>query len=371
VKVVILTGRGPALGGKGDQLRAHQFATALADRHDVTVACTDAGVAAQSGPWRELMVPCGRFVRVAGALGALLRGQPLQVGWMMPRRAWRRLRCEAELADVVVAVTVRSMRAPLDVPLVIDHVDALSRNMRRRRRGPESPAFRLVFGFEAFMLRRWEQRVARGAVAQLAISAADAAALPAAPALRVVPNAVDLPRADPRAARDVDVIFTGNMRYPPNLDAARWLRADIVPALLALRPATSVAVVGRDASALAPWDGVEVRSDVPDLFGWIARARIAVVPLRLGTGAANKVLEAIAAGAVVVGTTDALEPFGLADDAAVVADDPEAIAAAIATLLDDLPRLGAMRAAAASQLGRFSSAAMQATLEDVVASAAS
>jgi glycosyltransferase involved in cell wall biosynthesis len=160
------------------------------------------------------------------------------------------------------------------------------------------------------------------------------------------------------------------MRYPPNLDAAHWLRSDIVPALLALRPATSVAVVGRDASALAPWDGVEVRSDVPDLFGWIARAWIAVVPLRLGTGAANKVLEAIAAGAVVVGTTDALEPFGLADDAAVVADDPEAIAAAIATLLDDLPRLGAMRAAAASQLGRFSSEALRATLEDVVASAA-
>jgi glycosyltransferase involved in cell wall biosynthesis len=94
------------------------------------------------------------------------------------------------------------------------------------------------------------------------------------------------------------------------------------------------------------------------------------VPLRLGTGAANKVLEAIAAGAVVVGTSDALEPFGLAGDAALVADDPEAIATAIAALLDDPARLDAMRVAAASQLGRFSSEAMRATLEDVVATAA-
>jgi glycosyltransferase involved in cell wall biosynthesis len=372
VKIVILSGRRPAPGGKGDQLRAYQFATALSARHDVTVACTDAGSATDAGPagWTELVVSCGRIARVAGALGALLRGQPLQVGWMMPRRAWRRLRREAESADVVLALTVRSLREPLAVALVIDHVDALSRNMRRRRRGPEPLAQRLLFGFDALLLGRWERSVARHAVAQLAISAADAAALPAMPALRVVPNAVDLPRANPQRVRELDVIFTGNMRYPPNLDAANWLRSDIVPCLRRMRPATSVAIVGRDAGALAPWDGVEIRSDVADLFSHIAGARVAVVPLRLGTGAANKVLEAIAAGAVVVGTSEALEPFGLAGDAAIVADDPAAIAAAITALLDDPPRLDAMRAAALAQLGRFDSATLRATLEDVVARAA-
>ena len=374
MKIVILTARRAAAGGKGDQLRAHQYASALSGSHDVTIASTDMGAGAAAGAapagWREVVVTCGRLERALGALGALVRGQPMQVGWMMPGRAWRRLRREAELGDVVLALTVRSVREPLTAPLVIDHVDALSRNMRRRRRGPEPLAHRLVFGVEAVLLERWERRVAGYAVSQLVISGADAAALPAEPAMRIVPNAVDLPRVDAGAARDLDVIFTGYMRYPPNLDAANWLRSEIVPALLRLRPATTVAVVGRDASALVPWDGVDVRSDVADLFSHIASARVAVVPLRLGTGAANKVLEAIAAGAVVVGTSDALEPFDLPAEAAVVADDAESIAAAIAALLDDPARLAAMRSAAATRLGRFGSEAMRATLEDVVAGAA-
>ena len=160
------------------------------------------------------------------------------------------------------------------------------------------------------------------------------------------------------------------MGYPPNLDAANWLRSEIVPTLHARRPGTTVAVVGRGAATLEPWDGVDIRFDVADLFSHIARARVAVVPLRLGTGAANKVLEAIAAGAVVVGTSDALEPFGLPADAAIVADDGGAIAAAVAELLDDPARLEAMRAAAAARLGSFGVQAMRATLEDVVAAAA-
>lgn len=366
--MTILCARRPALGGKGDQLRAHQFALALAGRHDVTVACTDAGPAGD-GPQgcSVVMARCSRFARAAGALDALVRGQPLQVGYMMPRAAWRALRREAERADLVLALTVRAVREPLDVPLVIDHVDALSRNMRRRSRGPEPWPFRLVFRIEARLLRRYEQRIARHAVAQVVISQVDAAALPDAPTMHVVPNTVDLPPIELDAPRDTDVIFTGNMRYPPNLDAARWLRAEIVPALLERRPQTSIVVAGRDARTLDPWPGVEIHSDVPDLIAHIRRTRIAVVPLRLGTGAANKVLEAIAAGAVVVGTADALEPFGLAGDAAVAADDAQAIASEIVALLDDPQRLDAMRVSAAAQLSRFTPAALGTALDEVLA----
>ncbi|HYH90186.1 MAG TPA: glycosyltransferase [Solirubrobacteraceae bacterium] len=368
LRVAILTARVPAADGTGDQLRAHQFATALSARHDVTVLTTGAGHATrQASPAaRIVQVPCGRLDRVRGALGALLRGQPMQVGWMTPGRAWRELVRHAAGFDVALVVTVRSLRGPLSVPFAIDHVDALSLNMRRRSRGQEPWPLRLVLRCEAPLLARYERRIVRRAAAQLVISDSDAAALPAAPPPVVLPNAVAVAERVADQERDIDVMFTGNMRYPPNVDAARWLTREIAPAIRRRRPQTSFAIVGRSADLLDVPDWMEVHSDVPSLADYLVRARTAVVPLRLGTGAPNKVLEAIAAGAVVVGTSDALAPFSLPPGVAAEADTTDALADAVLGLLSDPAGLEARREAGSEQLVRFTPAALRTALERII-----
>jgi glycosyltransferase involved in cell wall biosynthesis len=157
--------------------------------------------------------------------------------------------------------------------------------------------------------------------------------------VHVVPNSIDLPGAPPAGAagRDIDVVLTGNMAYPPNGDAARWLSDEIAPALWRRRPGASVWVVGRDAGRLALDPRIEVRADVPDLAAYLRRARLALVPLRLGTGAPNKVLEAMAAGAAVVATRSAVAPFDRAAAAFATAGDADAMAAVADRLLGDEP----------------------------------
>ena len=124
--------------------------------------------------------------------------------------------------------------------------------MRRRAGGPEPAPVRLAAWVEAAALRRWERRLARSVVVQAAISPVDARELPAPPPVHVLPNRVEL-RAAARGAeplRDIDVVLTGNMAYPPNADAARWLSEAIAPALWRRRPDASVWVVGRAAQRL-------------------------------------------------------------------------------------------------------------------------
>ncbi|MGI8802552.1 MAG: glycosyltransferase [Solirubrobacteraceae bacterium] len=315
MKVLLIAPRAPQLDGKGDQIRAAVLAAAIGRHHEV-----------------EVFVPAaGGVRRVLSALADVILGRPAQVGFSMPHGAWARASAAAADADVVVAITVRAVRGPLATPLIVDHVDALSQNWALRAAGSECLTRRLVARVEAARLPRWERRVAGWAVAQLAVSQQEAAALPGAPAVLVVPHVVAF-EIPVETARDIDVVFTGNMGYPPNREAALWLDREILPALHALRASARVVVAGRGADRL-PLRDAEVMSDVPSIPAVLARSRVAIVPLiGIGTGAPTKALEAAACGAALVVTPWMNERLPLP---ARVASDAAGLAVEAAALLAD------------------------------------
>jgi hypothetical protein len=315
--------------------------------------------------------------RAIAAAAAVATGRPAQVGWMMPRRVWRTVRRAARDADVALAMTARSVRSGLPVPIVIDHVDALSLSMRRRARGA-APHERLAALLESVLLSRWERRLARLATASLVTSAEDAAALPAAARPTVLPVSIPPhPRAaeddqvPEAAARPIDLVLTGNMGYPPNADAAAWLSTEIAPRIWARRPETTIAVAGRNADRLDLDERIAVHADVPDLRAFLRGAELAAAPLRLGTGTPYKVLEALAAGAVLIATPEAVRPFGLGDDVAATASTAQALADHAVALLDDPARRAAMRHAARRALLPFTPQRQNVFLTAVLKTAAS
>ena len=316
MRVLVVSARFPERGRKGDQSRAFSFITHLARTHEVAVLSAARGSSREAEAALRAVADveiaaAGPLRRGLASLRDLVRLRPAQVGWMMPAGAWRRALGRARDADVVLVNTVRALRGPLPAPVVLDHVDALSLNMRRRASGPEGPLRRVAARVEAALMRRWERRAAGWSAGQVVSAADDAASLPAQPPCRVIPVGWDGPHApDDPVARDLDVILSGNMGYPPNRDAAEWFAAEVLPAIRRLRPGTSALVVGRDASSLR-LSGVEIASDVPDLLAYLRRAKVAVVPLRIGTGTPYKVLEAAASGAAVVATPWAARCFGL------------------------------------------------------------
>ncbi|MDP9406462.1 MAG: glycosyltransferase family 4 protein [Actinomycetota bacterium] len=304
----------------------------------------------------EVPVAVGRVQRAASAGAGWLAGRPGQVGWFAPRRLAARVRRLARSHDLVLFVTSRPVVA-VAAPVAVDHVDCLSLNAARRATSYRSALVRALWREEARRLRRWERRVAREVAVQLVTSPADAASLPAHPLPVVVPNGVKLARTAEAASldgRDIDVLLTGNMAYPPNRDAAGWLGQEIVPRLQAQagRP-LRVVVAGRTASGLPRWEGVDVASDVPDLAALLARAKVAVAPLRIGTGVPNKVLEAALADAALVLTPQANAALALPPSAAAVVSDTEGFAGEVLALLnsDELrsSRVRGMRA----ELRRF------------------
>lgn len=334
MKVLIVCARTPDAGGKGDQQRALQLAELLAPDHDVEL-------------WP---ITATGLRRAAGALAGAARGLPLQVGWMAPPGAARELARAAADADVAVVVTIRCLRERLPVPTMLDHVDALSLSMRERARLERRLAVRVGALVEARLLRRHERRAAGWVAAQTVVSPLDAAALPRTPRPVVLPLVFDLAATAPDAAdtpasrRDIDVVMTGDMRYPPNRDGAIWLATQIVPALRDVTaPDLRVVIAGRGARTLPNLGGIELMSDVPDIGALLRRSKVAAVPLRGGTGTPIKLLEAVAAGAAPVSTPWVATAHEVELDTAA---DAGGFAAAIARLLAD-PELRRRRVQAA------------------------
>jgi len=201
-------------------------------------------------------------------------------------------------------------------------------------------------GFEVRRARLHEGAVVRQVGHTVCLSEEDRAVLarsnPGAP-LTTIPSAIDVAPWDRdlgEARASSEVLFVGSFGHPPNVDAVRWLLAEIFPRVRAARPEATLRIVGagppEDLVAGAP-DGVEFAGFVPDLVAAHHRAAVVVVPLRQGGGVRGKVLEAWAGRCAVVGTSVAAAGLGAEDGREMLlADDAAGFAAAVVRCLEDL-----------------------------------
>lgn len=160
--------------------------------------------------------------------------------------------------------------------------------------------------------------------------------------VEVIPNTYPRPRrpaGNPSATGPPVVLFQGSLGYPPNIDGAEWLATAIAPRIRAAIPATEVRLVGRPGTSVK-WlhrpGMVTVVGQVPSMEDELAQAAVAVVPVRYGSGTRVKILESFAHRVPVVSTTLGAEGLDVEDGVhLLVADDPEAFAAATVRLLGD------------------------------------
>jgi glycosyltransferase involved in cell wall biosynthesis len=172
------------------------------------------------------------------------------------------------------------------------------------------------------------------------------------------------------------LVFTGSMDWIPNEDAMKHFCADILPRIRAEEPGVTLSIVGRAPTPavqrLADIAGVEVTGRVGDVRGYIGRAAVYVVPIRIGGGTRLKIFEAMGMGKVVVSTTVGAEGLPVTHEKDVwLADTPDAFASAVVSLLrDPARRVHLERSARELVVTRYDWSAVAGQLEEALEQAA-
>jgi glycosyltransferase involved in cell wall biosynthesis len=157
-----------------------------------------------------------------------------------------------------------------------------------------------------------------------------------------VPDCDEMPPAAGSFDVRTGMLFVGNFRHPPNLDAVAYLCQQILPRLPdGVRERHPLTIVGNglDGKVREVTHGVDhVRlvGWVPELAPYLHDARISLIPLRYGAGTKRKLIQALLARTPSVSTPIGVEGLPVEDGKHVlVARDAPTFARAVERLLDD------------------------------------
>lgn len=339
---------------KGDKLRAYHLIKRLAERHEIYLFClSDQRI--KPADEEHLRTFCKhlqvihlpRWRILLRVVTAMFSRLPFQVSYFHHRLAQRAI--DKVIADFrpdhVLCQLVRTteyVRYRYDLGKTLDYMDTLSKGMERRAENAPfhlRPFFkaetRRLIGYENLMLDLFDHHAI--------ISAQDRDLLyhPQRDRVEVIPNGVDTAYFTPReTAKEHDLLFTGNMNYPPNIDSVLFLVHRVLPLVQARRPGTTLLIAGVDPDQkvrdLATNDRtVTVSGWVKDIRDSYAAARIFVAPMQIGTGLQNKLLEAMAMRMPCVTSDLANNAVGAAPgESILIGNEPQDYADHILRLLD-------------------------------------
>jgi len=331
--MLFLAHRLPFPPDRGDKIRPHHVLKALAELAPVHVGCF-AETAADKAAEAELAALAASYcmpmrtkpLSVAG-LQAIARGEPVSLTAFRHRALaqWVQRTLEREAIDTIYVFSGQMgqyVPAEWQGRLVVDLVDVDSAKFEAYSREKPAP-MRWIDAREARLLAIEESRLAARAHHTLLVSEEEAALLAerlppgTRAAISSLGNGIDAEVFDPArvpphpvlAEPGPHLVFTGQMDYKPNVDAARRTVERLMPAIRAIHPTAQFQVVGRapppELLALDGVNGARVWGEVPDVRPFLAGADLVLAPLTIARGVQNKLLEAMAMGRPVVTTLPA------------------------------------------------------------------
>ena len=311
MKIFVLLPRIPFPLEKGDKLRAFNQIKQLAKHNEIVLcALNDDPKVSEQDAFHALQPYCQsiNFIRIKklqillGLIRAFFKGLPLQCGYFYNRKAARKI--DALIAkhkpDMLYGQLLRVAEyiRYKNLPKAIDYQDIFSYGMKRRA-DIASCITRPIYNMEYHRLKRYEAAIFDNFDIKSIISEPDRDLFPheRRDEILIIPNGVDHDYFKPQEReKQFDLVFTGNMSYPPNVNAVDYLANDILPIVWKTLPDVKLYIAGATPDPKvkkAASERIIVSGWLDDIRDAYAQSRAFIAPMRIGTGLQNKLLEAM------------------------------------------------------------------------------
>lgn len=353
MKIFVLLSRVPFPLDKGDKLRAYHQLKALHKHHELVLCClsdsnpSEEAVAETRKICSELHVfRLSRFRILLNLAFSIFSRKPVQVMYFYQRPVHRKITAliEATAPDHIYCQLIRTaeyVKNEHNYTKTIDYQDALSKGMDRRAEKARWP-FREIYAAERRRLIAYENIIFEYFEAKTIISEEDRRYIyhPERKDIAIITNGIDTEffrKGTPETPK-YDLIFTGNMSYPPNIETAEYIVQQVLPLLQKQIPGTTLLLAGsspaRRVKTLAAAEGVTVSGWMDDIRDAYRAGKVFLAPMQIGTGLQNKLLEAMAMELPCVTSTLANKALQAHHGEAIaVEDDAESCASRLFDLL--------------------------------------
>ncbi len=310
MRILFMLSRVPFPLIKGDKLRAYHHIKELSKNNEI-ILCALSDEKNHSEAITELNKYCSKvyifklkwYSVFYNILKALFNGKPLQVGYFYDKKinnAIDKVIKETQPDHIFCQlIRVTEYVKNYSIPKTLDYQDVFSKGVERRL-STASFFMKQVFKLEYKRLLRYEENIFDCFDEKLIISKPDRELIPhkSKDEIHIIPNGVDQSYFRPQQAKKkYDLIFTGNMAYPPNINAAEYLVNRILPVLKQHKPDIKILIAGahpvRKIKKMQS-ENVYITGWVDDIRTCYAQSRIFIAPMQIGTGLQNKILEAMA-----------------------------------------------------------------------------
>ena len=354
MKIFVLLPRIPYPLEKGDKLRAFNQIKQLAKRNEIVLcALNDDPKINKQDAFHALQPYCQsiNFIKISkpqillGLIRAYFNGLPMQCGYFYNRKAAKKVNAliAKHQPDILYGQLLRVAEyiRKKSIPKALDYQDIFSYGMKRRA-DIASPVTRPIFNMEYRRLKRYEAAIFEDFDVKTIISEPDRSLFPhdRRNEILVIPNGVDHDYFKPQEReKQYDLVFTGNMSYPPNVNAVEYLTDEIMPIVWKTLPETKLYIAGATPDPKvkrAASDKVIVSGWLDDIRDAYAQSRVFIAPMRIGTGLQNKLLEAMSMRLPAITSPLANASLGAKpNEEILIGSNAEEMAQHIITLLTD------------------------------------
>ena len=354
MKIFVLLPRIPYPLEKGDKLRAFNQIKQLSKHNEIVLcALNDDSKVSEQDAFHALQPYCQsiNFIKITkpqialGLVRAFCKGLPLQCGYFFNRKASKRINAliAKHKPDMLFGQLLRVAEyiRHKNLPKTMDYQDIFSYGMKRRA-DIASPIARPIYNMEYHRLKRYEAAIFDDFDVKTIISEPDRTLFPheKRDEILIIPNGVDHDYFKPQECeKRYDLVFTGNMSYPPNVNAVEYLAEEIMPVVWKTLPETKLYIAGATPDPKvkkAASDKIIVSGWLDDIRDAYAQSRVFIAPMRIGTGLQNKLLEAMSMRLPAITSPLANASLGAKpNEEILIGSNAEEVAQHIITLLTD------------------------------------